>query len=451
MKRIEYFISIPEAERIFGKTHSVSTHDFAGFYRLIEMACGPTNQYSNNSLNIEEIADFIKNMEECEQKVIKLRFFDCHTFREIGKTICMSAERIRQIQKKILDKISKRFSAKALNELTKGKEEFKQLLRERREYESNLSIDILHLSERCSNALYHAKINTIGVLLTKSDKDLLNIRNLGEACIEEIDQSLQDCLGAKRSVADLDKMKQQLHELLSQNRQWEFSQNIELLEFSARTQNALKRAGIETIGKLLTKSDKELLEIRNLGEVCILEIDDKLNQYFHVRRSKENMVEIRERFTKLLLSGRQGECEESIDILSLSLRPHKVLKRNKIETLGQLLSMDRKQLLKLKGLGLASVEEIRKKLYEVLEYRDFAMETIEEMSLKDNKKQEGKEEYENILGLPKHIEDCLKEHNICTIVEVLGLSCEELLKMSKLSKKDILIIMEKQKKFAASN
>ena len=60
--------------------------------------------------------------------------------------------------------------------------------------------------------------------------------------------------------------------------------DIEVLEFSVRTYNCLKREGLHTIGKLLNYSDFELLDIRNFGGKCVEEVRTKLDAVGHTLR-----------------------------------------------------------------------------------------------------------------------------------------------------------------------
>ena len=53
---------------------------------------------------------------------------------------------------------------------------------------------------------------------------------------------------------------------------------IDDMEFSVRTYNCLKRAGIHTAGQLQELNEEDLREIRNLGEKSILEIREKLEE-----------------------------------------------------------------------------------------------------------------------------------------------------------------------------
>ena len=56
----------------------------------------------------------------------------------------------------------------------------------------DLPIEDLDLSERPSNCLKRAQINTIGELLTKTEDDLLNITNFGHKSLDEVKQKLDE-------------------------------------------------------------------------------------------------------------------------------------------------------------------------------------------------------------------------------------------------------------------
>ena len=53
---------------------------------------------------------------------------------------------------------------------------------------------------------------------------------------------------------------------------------IDELEFSTRTYNCLKRARIDTVEQLLTKSDAELMKIRCFGTGCLVEVHEKIRK-----------------------------------------------------------------------------------------------------------------------------------------------------------------------------
>ena len=55
--------------------------------------------------------------------------------------------------------------------------------------------------------------------------------------------------------------------------------SIDELELTTRAYNVLKRAGIDTVEKLDSISDSELLRIRNLNQKCLSDIRERLRRY----------------------------------------------------------------------------------------------------------------------------------------------------------------------------
>lgn len=53
--------------------------------------------------------------------------------------------------------------------------------------------------------------------------------------------------------------------------------SIEELDLSVRSYNCLKRANINTVGELITKTEEEMMKVRNLGKKSLEEVDEKLN------------------------------------------------------------------------------------------------------------------------------------------------------------------------------
>ena len=52
--------------------------------------------------------------------------------------------------------------------------------------------------------------------------------------------------------------------------------SIEDLDFTVRSYNCLKREGIHTVGELITRSEQDLLDIRNFGSKSIDEVKAKV-------------------------------------------------------------------------------------------------------------------------------------------------------------------------------
>lgn len=57
-----------------------------------------------------------------------------------------------------------------------------------------------------------------------------------------------------------------------------FEKTIEELDFSVRTYNCLKRAGINVIGDLVARSESDMMKVRNLGKKSLDEVIQKLEE-----------------------------------------------------------------------------------------------------------------------------------------------------------------------------
>ena len=53
---------------------------------------------------------------------------------------------------------------------------------------------------------------------------------------------------------------------------------IEELDLSVRSYNCLKRAGINTVGELVRKTEEEMMKVRNLGKKSLEEVEQKLEE-----------------------------------------------------------------------------------------------------------------------------------------------------------------------------
>ena len=57
----------------------------------------------------------------------------------------------------------------------------------------------------------------------------------------------------------------------------QYNMPVDQLDLSVRTINCLRRAGIATVGELISKGEKELLALRNFGEKSKQELEERLN------------------------------------------------------------------------------------------------------------------------------------------------------------------------------
>ena len=56
-----------------------------------------------------------------------------------------------------------------------------------------------------------------------------------------------------------------------------YNMPAEQLDLSVRTMNCLRRAGIDTVGEIISKGEKELLALRNFGQKSKQELEERLN------------------------------------------------------------------------------------------------------------------------------------------------------------------------------
>jgi len=57
----------------------------------------------------------------------------------------------------------------------------------------------------------------------------------------------------------------------------QYNMPVDQLDLSVRTMNCLRRAGIITVGELVSKGEKELLSLRNFGHKSRIELEERLN------------------------------------------------------------------------------------------------------------------------------------------------------------------------------
>ncbi len=57
----------------------------------------------------------------------------------------------------------------------------------------------------------------------------------------------------------------------------EYNMPVEQLDLSVRTMNCLRRGGISTVGELISKSEQDLLSLRNFGQKSKQELEERLN------------------------------------------------------------------------------------------------------------------------------------------------------------------------------
>jgi DNA-directed RNA polymerase subunit alpha len=137
------------------------------------------------------------------------------------------------------------------------------------------------LSVRSRNALRKMNIRTLGDLLKVTEAELRNFKNFGEQSLEEIKTMLaqrglrmgqaveQQQTAAKRAVYDQLKAS-------TGGDDSTLNRSVGELNLSVRARKALALLNVNTIGDLVTKTEAELMGVKNFGMTSLLEIKDKL-------------------------------------------------------------------------------------------------------------------------------------------------------------------------------
>jgi DNA-directed RNA polymerase subunit alpha len=69
------------------------------------------------------------------------------------------------------------------------------------------------------------------------------------------------------------------------------TKSVDELNLSVRTANCLKNAGVHTVGELVQKSRKEMLETKNLGKKSLEELESTLEELELSFRSENEDIE----------------------------------------------------------------------------------------------------------------------------------------------------------------
>jgi DNA-directed RNA polymerase subunit alpha len=159
---------------------------------------------------------------------------------------------------------------------------------EKREDKRNQILQIpvtdFELSVRSRNCLEKMRIRSLGDLIKKSEPELLSYKNFGETSLAEIKEILASKglhLGMERDEEiPLDLLplpeprfaKPPAHTAEG----GVLARPVSDLDLSIRSRRCMEKLGIETLGQLVQKSEKDLLECRNFGETSMKEVRTKL-------------------------------------------------------------------------------------------------------------------------------------------------------------------------------
>jgi len=135
------------------------------------------------------------------------------------------------------------------------------------------------LSVRARNCLKKMNIRTLGDLLRTTEAELLAYKNFGETSLEEIKAMLaQKGLHLGQGAEDRQSVARQeaYEQLAGSGNENLLDAPVTELDLSVRARKALSLLGIQTIGDLVSRTEAELLGIKNFGQTSLEEIKEKL-------------------------------------------------------------------------------------------------------------------------------------------------------------------------------
>jgi DNA-directed RNA polymerase subunit alpha len=138
------------------------------------------------------------------------------------------------------------------------------------------------LSVRARNCLKKMQIRTLGDLLKISEAELMSYKNFGETSLVEIKAMLaQRGLRLGQGVeGQYSRARKEIYEeLKGQAPESVLNKPISVLDLSVRARKALQLLNIQTLGDLASRTEAELMGVKNFGATSLVEIREKLNNF----------------------------------------------------------------------------------------------------------------------------------------------------------------------------
>ncbi len=162
--------------------------------------------------------------------------------------------------------------------------------RDRRNQVLEIPVTDFELSVRSRNCLKKMNVRSLGDLIMHSEQDLLGYKNFGETSLSEIKEMLTQKglylgMGLEQSPKKRPTFATARPEPVAQAAPQAEPANeaeslpIEAVEFSVRSRKAFQRLGINTLGDLASRSEADLMSIKNFGQTSLTEVKQKLLKY----------------------------------------------------------------------------------------------------------------------------------------------------------------------------
>ena len=151
-------------------------------------------------------------------------------------------------------------------------------------------ISDFELSVRSRNCLRKMNINSLGDLLRITEPELLAYKNFGDTSLSEIKIMLTQKglrLGQLREDAPTPSRPMTPRRSVPEGTPEIYSKSLSEIEFSSRSRKCLQRLNLMTIGDLTSKTETELLSIKNFGLTSLNEVKQRLADFSLTLRKSE--------------------------------------------------------------------------------------------------------------------------------------------------------------------
>jgi len=144
-----------------------------------------------------------------------------------------------------------------------------------------LPVTDFELSVRSRNCLAKMGVRTLGDLVQRTEAELLSYKNFGETSLQEIKDILaqkQLRLGMGREELARDMEARSILEGIGTDadRRKAMQRPLSELELSVRSRHCMNVLGLKSVGELVSKSEAELMTIKNFGQTSLNEVKQKL-------------------------------------------------------------------------------------------------------------------------------------------------------------------------------
>jgi DNA-directed RNA polymerase subunit alpha len=152
----------------------------------------------------------------------------------------------------------------------------------KRSAQLDIPVTDFELSVRARNCLKKMQIRTLGDLLRISEAELLSYKNFGETSLVEIKAMLAQKglrLGQGVEGQHSRARKEVYEQLKGKASESVLNKPISALDLSVRARKALQMLNIQSIGDLATRTEAELMGVKNFGATSLDEIKEKLTGF----------------------------------------------------------------------------------------------------------------------------------------------------------------------------